>query len=153
MADYVFSVKFVKSLRSSVLFTAVTYCSLSLSSILFTDIEINVIVIIYTCFATALILFILLSTDFMIEHRRRMSAEDILEQVNKKINESMFHIINESGNDTEHYEKFQRMTEIKVLLEHQMHNRFDVQKILYSIGLLLITVIPVILQWILDSFI
>jgi len=92
-----FAVKFVKKVRNSVLFTAVTYCTLSLSSILFTDIEINIIVILYTCFAALLVISSLVFTDLLLTERMKHHMDVNLRKINDIISNNINTLIENDG--------------------------------------------------------
>ncbi len=145
-----FATRFIKKMRSSVLFTVVTYCALSLSSILFTDIEINIIVILYTCFAAVLVLASLLITDLLLARRVKQNLHLALDQIDDDISKKINDIIEQSGTDGQCYESFKRLIDVKAYMQQQNRAKLDFEKILSNIGLLFITIIPVLLQWFLD---
>lgn len=146
-----FAVKFVKKVRNSVLFTAVTYCTLSLSSILFTNIEINIIVILYTCFAAFLVISSLVITDLLLAGQTKHNIDMSLQKINDVISNNISTFIESDGNDETAYKKIQRLIEVKNYMENQKNTQMDMGKILSNIGLVIITIIPVILQWLLES--
>ena len=146
-----FAVKFVKRVRNNVLFTAVTYCTLSLSSMLFTDIEINIIVILYTCFAAFLVISSLVITDLLLVERTKHNIDISLQKINDVISSNISAFIENGGNDKTAFVRIQRLTEVKSYMESQKITRLDIGKIISNIGLVIITIIPVILQWLLDS--
>ena len=147
-AEY-FETRFIKRVRTNVLYTAVLYCTLSLSSILFTDIELNWIVFLYTVFAVSLIFAVLLITDTLIRYKRQRVFHAAYEKTNSliagELNQLIYHDAPKDLNNLEFY------LNLKDILIKQNEKKFDFHKFLSNIGLVFITVIPIILQWILNS--
>lgn len=144
------SERFIKNICVKVLFTAVVYCTISLSSILFTTMQINAIVTIYTIFAAILVMISLTLTGTLL--RRRISAVNtlVIEQINQKIAKIILNEIDTDRITEENIQKMKELLEIKEYVCNEDKNKINFTKILSGMGLLLVTVIPVFLQWILD---
>lgn len=147
-AEY-FETRFIKRVRTNVLFTAVLYCTLSLSSVLFTEIELNWIVLLYTIFAISLIFTVLLITDTMIRYKRQRVFHAAYEKTNSLIAGELDRLIyHDAPKELQNLEFY---LNLKDVLVKQNEKKFEFRKLWSNIGLVLISVIPIILQWLLDS--
>lgn len=145
-----FQERFIKRICMKVLFTAVVYCTLSLSSILFTQIQLNAIVVLYTLFAMMLVIISLSLTSILLKKRVRDSNIEIVEAINLKIATI---IVNQVESEESNEAKLQKMKELQELKEYILReekSRVNFGKLASYFGLLFITVIPIILQWLLD---
>lgn len=142
-----FQARFVRKIRGKVLFTAATYCTVSLISIFFTEIELNMIVALYSIFAVILILLSLTVTDLMIETRRKESYYEALDKINGNISVILQSVI---AHPEEELDDLQKMIEIKDLLNKEREIKFDFSKLVSGAGLVLITVLPIMLQYLME---
>ena len=143
-----FECRYILHLRNSVLFTVVIYCTLSLSSILFTDLELNMLVLLYTIFAFILIISTMLLTNHMISHQRNYIYLKKLYKINYLINMNLYKkIYNNASNSSLIEEWFS----VKEWLKRQANSSHDWSRFLSAIGMLLIAIIPILLQYILDK--
>lgn len=143
-----FEVDYVKKVRNSVLFTAVFYCSLSLSSILFTHIELNWLVGAYTIFAIILVCVVLLITNAMLGLRKEKAFNEAHHNINRKIAKELERLM--ECNSIDEFDKIEFYSKIKETMKKQREKKIEIDKILSGIGLVFITVIPIILQWLLE---
>lgn len=140
-----FQERFIKRICMKVLFTAVVYCTLSLSSILFTQIQLNAIVVLYTLFAAMLVVISLSLTSVLLKKRVRASNIEIVETINLKIANI---IINQVETEESNEAKLQKMKELQELKEYilkEEKGRVNFGKLASNVGLLFITVIPIVL--------
>lgn len=145
-----FEVRYVKKIRNKVIYTAVIYCTVSLSSILFTNLELNLVVALYTIFAIILILTALLVTDIMIGRKKQECCSLSMEAMDEKIEQELRMIIFGESVDTDRLEAY---TRVKEYLSIQFKKRFDLSSIMSGISFLMISIIPIVLQSILEKWI
>lgn len=142
---------FIKKVCTKVLFTAATYCTLSLSSILFTDIELNFIVVCYTVFAATLVLATILITNISLQRKHYIFKRQLIEKIDAGITMTATQRIEDEKCNEDEMKKIKELAEIKEYMLHQAKGNFDISKFVANIGVLLITVIPILLQWFLDK--
>lgn len=145
-----FSERYIKKVCSKVLFTAATYCTVSLSSILFTEIELNILVMLYTIFAAILVIASLSLTSVLLRRKRQSNRFRIMDEIDVRISSLVEMTLEDSKANDETMGKMKELIEIKDYIANQTQSKVTVSKLLSSIGLLFITVIPVILQWLLE---
>lgn len=145
-----FSERYIKKICYKVLFTATTYTAVSLSSIFFTQIELNVIVILYTIFAVILVLTSLSLTNVFLRREREGNRLKVLDEIDLTISSLLESVISDKNRNDEAMEKIRNLIEVKDYIAKQTQKRFNVSSFISSIGLLFITIIPVILQWLLE---
>lgn len=144
------SERYIKKVCSKVLFTAATYCTISLSSVLFTQIELNIIVILYTIFAATLVLASLSLTNILLLKKRQHNRFKIMDDIDAKISSLVTLTLADEKKNDESMDKMRELIEIKNFIANQTQSKFNISKFLSNIGLLFITVIPIILQWLLE---
>ena len=140
---------FIKKICIKVLFTAVIYSAVSLSSVLFTAIELNYIVLIYTIFAILLIAVTVLITNTMIYRKifeERYKYIEKIEIIEKKVIDSM----NNASEVHESLSMLKDLEDVRAIISKK-RREIDWSKIGSGLGLLIITVIPIVLQWILEK--
>lgn len=144
--------RFIKKVCTKVLFTAVSYCTISLSSILFTQIELNIIVLFYTIFAASLVLAVLVINNVLLRNKKQAGRMIVIDKINNKMSELFNKTISGEGKNSEIVEEIKELIEIKNCFKSQIKNKFDISKVFSNLGVLFITVIPIVLQWLLDHF-
>ena len=90
-------------------------------------------------------------TDLLLVERTKHNIDISLQKINDVISSNISAFIENGGNDETAFVRIQRLTEVKSYMESQKITRLDIGKIISNIGLVIITIIPVILQWLLDS--
>lgn len=145
-----FSERYIKKVCYKVLFTATTYSAVSLSSIFFTQIELNIIVILYTIFAVILVMTSLSLTNVFLRREREGNRWKVLDEIDVMISSLVESVMSDKNRNHETMEKLRDLVEVKDYITKQTQNRFSVSNFISSIGLLFITIIPVILQWLLE---
>ena len=136
----------------NVLFTAVVYCTTSLSSILFTQIKINAIVVIYVIFAMTLVIVALSLTSILLKKRIQEVNMNVTEKIDFKIASIILKEVENDRLDEEKINKMNELIEMKEYIERKEKGSVNFAKLASNIGLLFITVIPIVLQWILERF-
>ena len=142
---------FLKKVCTKVLFTAATYCTLSLSSILFTDIELNFIVVCYTVFAATLVLTTILSTNILLQRKHHIWKQKMIDKIDSGIALNAKRRIEDEKCNEDEMKKIKELVEIKEYILRQGKGTFDISKFVANIGVLLITIMPVLLQWFLEK--
>lgn len=147
-----YSERFIKQICMKVLFTAVVYCAVSLSSILFTQIQINAIVVVYTIFAMLLVIISLSLTSILLNKRMNESNADMMEKIDKKVASIILDEVESERMDEQKVNKMKELIEMRGYIEKKQKGEVNFAKLASNFGLLFITVIPILLQWILDRF-
>lgn len=145
-----FSERYIKKVCSKVLFTATTYTAVSLSSIFFTQIELNAVVLLYTIFAAMLVLISLSLTNILLRRERLSNRSKLLDEIDIKISSLVESVISDQKQNDETMGKMRELIEVKDYINKQTHKGFNLSSFISGLGLLLITIIPVILQWLLE---
>lgn len=145
-----FSESYIKKVCFKVLFTATTYSAVSLSSIFFTKIELNIIVLLYTIFAVTLVLTSLSLTNVLLRREKQANRWEVMDEIDTKISSLVESVISDPKKNDETMEKIRELIEVKDYITKQTQNRFNVSSFVSGLGLLFITIIPVILQWVLE---
>lgn len=141
---------FIKKVCVKVLFTATTYTAVSLSSIFFTKIELNIVVLLYTIFAVILVLTSLSLTHVLLRRAKEGNQWEVMDEIDVKISALVESVISDPKKNEETMEKIRELIEVKDYITKQTQNRFNFSSFISGIGLLFITIIPVILQWVLN---
>ena len=142
---------YIRKLCMEVLFSAATYCAVSLSSIMFTEIELNFIVICYTIFALILVGSALFLTNIIMQKRARISKLRTVDEIDNHIRINIAKRINDEKHNEDDMLKIRELIEIREVMLNQNKSKIDIEKIVSGMGLLFITIIPIIVQWILDK--
>lgn len=147
-----YSERFIKRICMKVLFTAVVYCTISLSSILFTQIQINIIVAVYTIFAMLLVIISLSLTSILLNKRVNENNAEMMEKIDLKVASIISDEVGNEQLDEQKVNKMKELIEMRGYIEKKQKGEVNFAKLASNFGLLLITVIPILLQWILEQF-
>ena len=72
-----------------------------------------------------------------------------LQKINDIISNNINALIENDGSDEAAFVRVQRLTEVKRYMENQKITRWDMGKVVSNLGLVIMTIIPVVLQWVL----
>ena len=147
-----YSERFIKRICMKVLFTAVVYCTVSLSSILFTQIQLNAIVVAYTIFAMLLVIISLSLTSILLNMRMKENIVNMMEKIDLKVASIISDEVGNERIDEQKVNKMKELIEMRGYIDKKQKGEVDFGKLASSFGLLFITIIPILLQWILERF-
>lgn len=142
---------FMRKVRNIVLFTLVCYSSTSLSGIIFTSIQVNLIVILYTIFAIILIISVFIITEIEMNKIENKEYTKIYKILSVNINQEYWKIIDSYKKDNNkkiNIENLESLLKLKDILNNQQNNKYKIiNKIKSNVLLIIIAIIPILLQY------
>lgn len=133
---------FIINIRNFVLFTAVTYTTVCLTSVIFTKINLGIIYILYTGFAIILIIIALAYSNYHIYKKKNQEIDRVANILNSKINNEIKIACNE--NDYYNISKIEAYIKYRDIIKDK---NIDFTKIWTAIKLIGMAILPVLVQW------
>lgn len=131
------------------------YVSICLSSILFSVFPISSLVITYSIFACLILLSSLIIPSYPVFHKLKAAKEKNLSEIDTKLNELFYKTINEvkSGGSNFDLKQFEILFQLRDRIESVTILPFKSRTLSAGLSIIVVSIIPVIVQIILERFV